>query len=133
MGSSIPGQVILATTHGIEKKAFSNVLTLIERQKMTHDHSTESERQWTSEHADEATTNLQESTRKLIHTYLEACGTHGSTHREAEIELAIRGDTLRPAFRELEKMGWLVNSGKVRKNPISNLPAIVWVTAGLKP
>lgn len=63
--------------------------------------------------------------RKKILQFLISLADHGATDVEIQDELSINGNSERPRRRELERLGLVADSGRVRLTP-SGRSAVVW-------
>lgn len=63
--------------------------------------------------------------RQMVLEYLEGCGSRGATDDEIQEALSMEGSTERPRRVELQRLGYVIDSGRLRKTR-SNRSATVW-------
>jgi hypothetical protein len=70
--------------------------------------------------------------RYRVHQYFQGRGVYGATDDEAQNFLGIDGNTFRPTRKTLVDDGYLIDSGRTRKNENGH-DCIVWVERGEHP
>lgn len=65
------------------------------------------------------------SLRRKVYDYFISCGNYGATDQEIETNLNMSGNTVRPTRQSLQKDGYIIDSGLIRKNQNGN-SCIVW-------
>jgi len=66
--------------------------------------------------------------RRKIYDYVQARGFDGATDQEIEIALQLSGNTERPTRITLVRDGYLIDTGRIRKNQLGH-DCIVWACA----
>jgi len=72
------------------------------------------------------------SLRGKVLKHIRAACQYGCTDDEIEVQLAMKGSTVRPRRRELQLGGLIAESGEQRKTR-TNRQAVVWVAKEFKP
>lgn len=67
------------------------------------------------------------SWRRRIFDFLSTQGINGATDQEMQKYFDKSGDTIRPSRKSLQQDGFIVDSGRVRKNETGN-DCTIWIT-----
>ena len=65
--------------------------------------------------------------RRKIYDYIARQGFDGATDQELQEYFGKSGDTIRPTRKTLQKDGFIIDSGRTRKNAAGN-DCTIWVT-----
>lgn len=79
----------------------------------------------TSRAAAESVVSITEAGRRAMLSAIKLAGEHGMTDAELETLLERPGNWIRPRRRELEKAGWIRDSGRTRPTTSGRM-AVVW-------
>jgi hypothetical protein len=69
-------------------------------------------------------------TRIAVYEFTEDCGPWGATLEEMEGGTGLSANTVRPRRKELEELGFIVDSGHTRKNK-NDRDCIIWLAASV--